>query len=84
MITLNNFTGKGGGTVVPQYYGELVSAPTGMVTELSGYANTSILELFKYYTGSWHALYLLTAITSAPIGLQGVPMGLLMGITYSS
>ena len=83
MITLLN-PKKGGGAVVPEYYGELASAPTGTLTDLSGYANTTLLELFKYYSGAWHAIYLLTAITSGPGGLKGQPMGLLMGITYSS
>ena len=84
MITLLN-PKKGGGAVVPQYYGELVSAPTGTVTDLSGYANTAQMRLFKYISNSWTAIYVLASIpTSSPTGLAGQPMGLLMGLTYSS
>ena len=56
--------------------------PTGVPVELSGYADTALMELFKYYSGNWHAIYLLSAITSAPGGLKGQLMGVL-GVTYS-
>jgi len=81
MITLTN--PKKGGVTVPEYYGELASAPAGTPTDLSGYADTSLLELFKYYSGSWHAIYLLASMpTSTPGGLTGQMMGVL-GLTYS-
>ena len=84
MITLNNFTGKGGGVaVIPEYYGELASAPTSTIVDLSGYADTAQMKLFKYYSGSWNAIYILASLTTATPGALGGQLMGVLGLTYS-
>ena len=65
-IRISGPTGKV--STIPQYYGELAVAPTGVIIENSAYANTVLLFLEKRLGGNWVDIYRLVAINTQAAG----------------
>jgi hypothetical protein len=55
---------------VPEYFGDYGSAPTGTIINGSAYANTSTNVLYQYISGSWTAIYNLSALAAEYLLLE--------------
>lgn len=65
--------------VHPRYYGDLTGNPAGTIVSGSAYANTDTMYLLSYF-GGWGNTYKIVSLTAG--AAAGVPMGLLMALTY--
>lgn len=66
-------------TTYPRYFGDLTGNPVGTIVASSAYANTDTMYLVQY-VGGWNNIYQIVSLTAG--AAAGVPMGLLMAITY--
>lgn len=86
-LFINYFTQTQVNTLISASYGVIPSYTTAPSGALDGwmYINTTDNKIYIYYGGTWQELHTLTITTSAPVYIaDGVPMGLLLVLTYQT